>query len=519
MRSYSLFLLSAILLASVARAGTQESPYADAAHVMNRLAFGARPGEVDKLAAGGKKAIWTWIREQLHPEFIHEADLDARLAKFKSLSMSSAQLEQTYIRPMEFAKENGIDPEKFKQNDDLRAEIRKKIGEDRLPEKIDEELVAQKLIRAVESKKQLQEVLVDFWFNHFNVDISKGEERWLIGSYERDAIRPNIFGKFKDLLSATAHHPAMLFYLDNHLSHNKGLNENYAREIMELHTLGVDGGYTQKDVTEMARILTGWSIETPHIDPAFKFRERQHDRDPKVLLGETFPAGHGVDEGERAIDLIAHHPSTAKRIATLLCQLFISDHPSPQLVRKIAKAFADSDGNLREVYLAIFESPEFWSKDARQAKIKTPFQYVVSAIRSNGGELENKSQIPGILREMGEPLYHCAPPTGYADRADAWVNPGALVSRLNFGLKLAANRVEGVFVQLPHLDHPPSAPLALVRLIEKSVVHEPLSPSSEKIVLQEFDKGEQFIADGEVRPLSEAKAVGLILGSPEFQRR
>ncbi len=489
-----------------------------AAHIYQRLAFGPRPGDVEKLAAGGQKAIHQWIEEQLHPEKFNDPQVELRLSRLKSIHMSMEQLKENYDYLNELAKKAGINPDLFNKDENVRKEFRKKTGDDHLLEKVEEELVSARLIRAVEGHHQLEEVLFDFWYNHFNVDLTKGQDRWLVTPYEKDALRPHLFGKFKDLLKATAKHPAMLFYLDNHLNKRDGVNENYAREIMELHTLGVDGGYTQKDVTEAARILTGWSVDD-FSDPSFKFKEKVHDRGEKKILGHTFPADRGEEEVEEFFDLIASHPATAHHISLKLCQFFIRDNPPEELVKKVAQKFKESDGDLRAMYATIFNSREFWNAENREAKIKSPFFYVVSAIRANGGEVDFKSEVGRYLNELGEPLYRCAPPTGYSDKINAWVNPGSLVLRINFGLKLAANRVEGVFVQLPHFDHVPKTPLELVHQIAARLIHSPLSETSKKVILKEFDAGESTIADDQVRPIAEAKAVGLILGSPEFQRR
>jgi uncharacterized protein (DUF1800 family) len=275
----------------------------------------------------------------------------------------------------------------------------------------------------------------------------------------------------------------MLFYLDNQSSHVGGINENYARELMELHTLGVDGGYSQSDVTQLARILTGWSIEDPRkgadATSAFKFREKHHDRDAKTFLGAQFDAGHGQDEGERALVMIEKNPATARFISTKLARYFVSDNPPKSLVERMARKFRESDGDLRSVYKVLFNSPEFWSRAAYHAKVKKPVQFVVSSIRALGGELDVKSELPRHLAEMGEDLYKCPPPTGYKDQAEVWVNPGALVSRLNLASRLSLNRVEGVYVQLPRLTSVPNKSTELVRLVSAKLIHDRLSASSE----------------------------------------
>jgi len=500
------------------------------AHLLDRLAYGGRPGDAEKLEKGGWPAVLKWIDLQLHPEKISDDSLDQKLSALKAPSMSSLQLLVTYKRPEDVAMSMGIKKEDFQKNEDLKKQIREKIGEDLLPDAIEKQMTSQRIIRAVESRRQLQEVLADFWLNHFNIDISKGEERWLFPEFERDVIRKHMFGNFQDLLEATAHSPAMLFYLDNQNSQsaidysnpkrgpvprkNGGLNENYAREILELHTLGVDGGYTQSDVTELARILTGWSIDSPRENPVFKFRDRVHDQGEKTFLGQKFDAGHGQDEGERALKIIGSSSATAHFISFKLARYFVADHPPQKLVDRMAKVFLKTHGDLRSVYRELFTSPEFWSRASYRVKVKKPIQFAVSAIRALGGELELK-----VLASMGEEPYRCAPPTGYKDMAEVWVNPGAMVSRLSFALKLSSNREEGVYVTLPRIDQVPDDSKKLVRRVEFSLLHERVSDASEKVVIREFQDESRTMGDGEVRPLSLSKASGLILGSPEFQRR
>jgi uncharacterized protein (DUF1800 family) len=376
--------------------------------------------------------------------------------------------------------------------------------------------------------------MVDFWFNHFNVFAAKGADRWLITSYERDAIRPHAMGKFRDLLEATAKSPAMLFYLDNWQSvdpkawarlqqeqaerqanrgrfggpfgrarrfpvpaanpnqakkkQERGLNENYGRELMELHTLGVDGGYTQKDVTEVARALTGWSIDRPRGGGSFTFNARLHDTGQKIVLGHVIKAGGGESDGEQVLDILAAHPSTATFIATKLARRFVSDTPPPALVERAAKRFRDTDGDLREVVRLILTSPEFLSPDAYRAKVKTPFEFVVSALRASGAEVEDARPLVREVQQLGMPLYMCQPPTGYKDTGDAWVNTGALVSRMNLALRLASGQVKGTRVDS-------SVAITLPGDISETT--------------------RATIAKATDAP----KTMALTLGSPEFQRR
>jgi uncharacterized protein (DUF1800 family) len=389
-----------------------------ASHVLNRIAFGARPGDVERVGAMG---IERYIDQQLHPERILEG-----------------RIGDGYVS---------------------------------VPDPSPIDLAKQKVLRAVYSERQLQEVLTDFWFNHFNVDARKGADRLMVADYERDAIRPHVLGKFRDLLEATAKSPAMLFYLDNWLSadpqrrcsvrhqpdtsqararpqRKRGLNENYARELMELHTLGVDGGYTQTDVTEVARCFTGWTIDRPRENGPFRFAPRQHDDGRKVVLGHVIKAGGGESDGEQVLDILASHPSTARFIATKLARRFVGDTPPAPLVDRAAKRFRDTGGDLREVTRTILTSPEFLSPDAYGAKMKTPFEFVVSALRATGADVTDALPIARALQQLGMPLYQCQPPTGYKDTADAWLNTGALVERMNFAVRLATSRLPGTSIAL-----------------------------------------------------------------------
>jgi len=446
-------------------------------HVLNRLGFGPRPGDIERVQ---KLGIERYIDQQLHPERIDDADMQARLQGLTTVGLSSSEIQDRFERPVIEARQQR------KQNDgepppEMRALQQK-------AQSVILELGEQKLLRAVYSERQLQEVLADFWFNHFNVDARKGRDRGFITEYEREAIRPHVFGKFRDLLGATAKSPAMLFYLDNWLSADpngphpekgsgvvfrrrprasfgpirpqnpsrlllpplsppqlqgqkmrRGLNENYGRELMELHTLGVDGGYTQKDVTEVARAFTGWTIENPRMGGGFVFEPRIHDPGEKVVLGHVIKAGGGQSDGEQVLDILAKHPSTARFVATKLVRHFVSDNPPPALVDRVAARFRQTDGDLREVVRTILTSPEFFSPDARGAKVKTPFEFVASALRTTGVEVDDATMYVRGLQQLGMPLYMCQPPTGYTDTADAWVNTGALVNRMNFALRLARN--------------------------------------------------------------------------------
>jgi uncharacterized protein (DUF1800 family) len=450
-----------ILAAAVFATSLQASP----THVLNRLAFGPRPGDVERIQ---KMGVDRWIEEQLHPQRIDDRAMHEQLKRYETLSMSSADLLTKYYRPIVEARkaEEDLQP--------LRREAQKVIVE----------LSAQRILRAAHSERQLNEVMVDFWMNHFNVFAGKGIDRFLLTSYERDVIRPHIWGRFEDLLMATAKSPAMLFYLDNARSQKRGVNENYAREIMELHTLGVDGGYTQKDVTELARALTGWSLARPN---GFVFRRALHDRGAKAVLGVKLQANGGIEEGERMIRFLAAHPSTARHIAWKLCQRLVADDPPKSLVDRVARRFTETRGDLRETVKAVITSAEFNDPKYYGAKTKTPFEYAISAIRAVGGTIHNPLPLMRTLQKMGQPLYFAQPPTGYSDSAEDWSSSGALVERINFATALASNRLPGV------------------RARDLSLADVALSAETRKTIASQTQEP--------------AAVAGLILGSPEFQKQ
>ena len=322
------------------------------------------------------------------------------------------------------------------------------------------DLAEGKLLRTIYSDRQLEEVLTDFWFNHFNVYLDKGADRYLVTPYERDVIRPHVLGKFKDLLVATAKSPAMLFYLDNWQSvapdapqparapkkGSRGLNENYGRELLELHTLGVDGGYTQKDVTEAARCFTGWTILAPQRGGEFSFNPRMHDNGEKMVLGVTIPAGGGITDGEKVLDIVAHHPSTARFISRKLAMRFVADEPPQSLIDQMAATFTKTDGDLRAVLETMFASKEFFSEGAYRSKLKTPLELVASAVRATGGEVTYAMALANQVAQLGQPLYRKQEPTGYSNQSKEWLNSGGLLARMNFALQLAGNKMQGVQV-------------------------------------------------------------------------
>ena len=511
-------------------------------HVLSRTGFGPRPGDVEKVRALG---IQRYIEEQLHPERIADTAMNTRLAELTTIGLSSRQIAEQYELPQLEARRQR--KEEAKNNDASAGDG--KQPPDAMQQRANGvmvELSEQKLLRAVYSERQLQEVLTDFWFNHFNVDARKGRDRFLLTEYERETIRPRVLGKFRDLLGATAKSPAMLFYLDNwmsadpngpHLTDNamgrprgvrggfggrvmmpplarvqapgnkapKGRNANYGRELMELHTLGVDGGYTQKDVTEVARSLTGWTIDNPRQGGSFRFEPRIHDPGQKVVLGHVIKAGGGESNGEQVLDVLAKHPSTATFIATKLTRRFVSDTPPPALVERVAARFRDTDGDLREVMRTILTSPEFLSPDAYRAKVKTPFEFVASALRATGAEVQDARPLVRELQQLGMPLYMCQPPTGYKDTGDAWVNTGALVSRMNLALRLAGGQVRGTSV----------GSLQSAAGSAQSAIRDPQSAIDRLLSGEVSETTRATIAKATDVP----KMVALTLGAPEFQRR
>jgi uncharacterized protein (DUF1800 family) len=380
-----------------------------------------------------------------------------------------------------------------------------------------------KLARAIFSNRQLEEELADFWYNHFNVFLDKGADRFLVPSYEREAIRPHLLGHFRDLLEATAQSPAMLFYLDNWESVGpdtqrrpanakrpaRGLNENYARELMELHTLGVDGGYTQKDVSEVARCFTGWTIRAPLQGGDFFYNDRVHDKGEKTVMGVRIPAGGGREDAEKVLDILATHPSTAHFISRKLAQRFVADDPPPELIEKMAKTFHDSNGDLRAVMKTMLTSNEFFSQGAYRAKVKTPFEMIVSAVRATGAQVDTAFPLANQIAQLGEPLYRKLEPTGYSSANAEWVNSGALLGRMNFALALVQNRVPGVKVDASKFDGEPGQ-------VVRQVLFRDATPETRAAI-------EKALADQMTRTPgaapNPAMVAGLVIGSPDFQKR
>jgi uncharacterized protein (DUF1800 family) len=393
--------------------------------------------------------VQKFIEQQLSPDRIDDRALDARLQRLETLTLDSQTIQRDYEAPAMLEREQRKRDNPNADADPQDPAMRRGPPSDaqRKARQVITDLEEAKVLRAVYSERQLEEVLVDFWFNHFNVFAGKGATRNYITEYEREAIRPYVLGNFRDMLGATAKHPAMLFYLDNWQSKNGAINENYARELLELHTLGVDGGYTQQDIVNVARAFTGWTMR-PRQGTGFVFAPRQHDQDEKIVLGQKIRGGGGIDDGEKVLDIVAMHPSTAHHIAMELAMRFVSDTPPPALVDRAAARFLATKGNLREVTRTILTSPEFLSPDTYRVKVKTPFEFVASALRASGADVKNAIPLGRTLQEMGMQLYFCQPPTGYDEAASTWVSAGALVSRMNFAVDLSKNAVRGVRVPL-----------------------------------------------------------------------
>lgn len=584
-------------------------------HVLNRITFGPRPGDVEAVQ---KMGLHNFIEQQLHPETIDDTAVDSVLAQFDILQMSPQQLADLYAedakRLLKKQKKRNEAllaasqttpapgstaqpppaPMEEKTPVEMEMEAQIKAEAPNLPpgavQKIAQasqnrsvaavgELNQAKLVRAISSNRQLQEVLADFWNNHFNVDVKKKACSVLKVSDDRDVIRPHIWGKFRDLLEADAKSPAMLVYLDNATStvahtvtprevaamqqvetkmtdnglgavappvpavgqKRGGLNENYGRELMELHTLGVDGGYTQQDVTEVARCFTGWSVNRQ--TGAFAFHPLQHDNGAKVVLGHNIPAGGGMQDGETVLDILASSPSCAHFISRELCQRFVADEPSDALVKRVAEVFTSSGGDLRSVYEAILSSPEFLSASDYGNKVKSPLEFTVSAIRATGSTIIAQQPPPydkitpviegGVimgkggagkrprqslnyhLLELGEPLFACTPPTGYKEVSSAWVSPGALIERLNFAMALTGQKLNDV-----HFD--PAKTLAGVDVDKPDAVlnqcisvllQDNISDTTRKVLAQ------QALPASESQTINPSKLIALIIGSPEFQRK
>ena len=499
-------------------------------HVLNRLAFGPRPGDEAAVRAIG---VERWIARQLEPDSIADGDVDTVLAHFPTTSLALADAAQLYARPAALRAAPHPDPTPRlpmtpcadrsattlahleARDDSLVLTQAERAGSRLLTD-----LQATKLARAVVSRRQLQEVMVDFWENHFSVYSGKGPERYLLLPFDRDVIRPHALGRFHELLVAVARSPAMLYYLDNWQSAaeperptlgqrgrgaRRGINENFGRELLELHTLGVDGGYTQQDVIEVARAFTGWTIEDPERVGRFVFRPELHDAGPKVVLGDSLPAGRGVEDGEDVLTLLARHPATARFIATKLVRRFVSDTPPASLVKRAARTFRDSGGDIRAVLRTIFSSREFFSRAAYRAKIKSPFELVASALRGLGAAADTTPRTAQLVAQLGEPLYGHDAPNGYPETGRPWLGSGAVLGRINLGLALAAGQAPGVTVSR--------------WLKQVGVEREPYARQVDAIVAELLGGPVPAELRALVQRGDATTTVGLVLGSPDFQRR
>ena len=451
-------------------------------HVLSRLTFGARSGDVAAVRAIG---VDRWIDQQLHPERINDAPTAQYLKGFESQRLSAAELEEKYPRPNQALARLGAskgDRSTLSRDDSLKL-----VAQTQGLRRMAGEMQSTRVARAVLSERQLEEVMTDFWLNHFNVYIQKGgPERYLITSYENSAIRPNALGNFRTLLGAVAHDPAMLYYLDNWESQadsnrprlveqnaargralaqarrlqpmqaqqlqqagarrKGGLNENYGRELLELHTLGVDGGYSQADVIDAARILTGWTMKQPQKGGGFQFVPAMHDAGEKTVLGHHFAAGHGQEEGEQLLDIVASHPATAHYVALKLARRFVSDVPPTALVDRAAATFMRTHGDIRAVMQTIVTSPEFFSTAAYRSKVKSPFEVVVSALRALDAKPDATPRTAQVVSTLGQPIWGHQAPNGWPETGDQWMNTGAILNRINFGLAVASNRIPGVSI-------------------------------------------------------------------------
>lgn len=399
-------------------------------HILNRLSLGPRPGDIEQIQSMG---IDAYIQSQLSPESITESpQITRQLDQWRTLKLTPIQLLRQY-KPR--AKEQRSEEERQKARQKARQPL--------------QQAIQARLLRAIASRRQLQEVMVDFWFNHFNVFAKKGEIQFWVGVYEQQAIRPYALGRFRELLAATVHHPAMLVYLDNwrNTAPNspgakgkfRGINENYARELMELHTLGVDGGYTQDDVIALAHILTGWGFDldgNKGDSNGFYFDSNRHDYSDKVLLGQRIK-GNGVAEVEQAIDSLASHPATARYISYKLAQYFVADEPPSGLVKGLAKEFLQTEGDIRAVLETLFQSPEFLQANNYGRKFKTPYHYIISAVRATGTKEPNLQRISGMLNQLSMPLYNCSTPDGYKNTQEAWLSPDAMLRRVSLATTIA----------------------------------------------------------------------------------
>ena len=519
--------------------------------VLQRLTFGPRPGDFDGIKKIGVRA---YIEQQLDPDGIDDSALRKRLEKLPTLMLSNPTLAEVYNPP----KPKPTPTPEPKSTDTAIAEPTVAPSPTPAPKptptpknsyQVVTELQRAKLLRAVYSERQLYEVVVDFWENHFSIYANKDADRLLLTGFDRDSIRPFAFGRFRDLLGATAHSPAMLFYLDNWQSSvvreypatkDKparkigGINENYARELMELHTLGVGGGYTQKDVEEVARCFTGWTIRKPNEEGLFYYNPAMHDNGEKVVLGQKIPAGGGIGDGERVLDILAKSPATARFVATKMARRFLGDDPPQSAVNRAGQVFLRTDGSIRETLRSLITSPEFFSAAAYRTKVKSPFEFVASALRSTAAETDANRPVLDWISRMGQPVYGRVTPDGYPDVSRVWLSNNDLLARFNFAGALLLNNIKGTRVDTSKLiaddaDPPKSAAEVARVFLSNRASHETRS-ALEKLASAPPAAVNVPISAPASSPLTtsakpdvgaaiRAQLIALALGSPEFQRK
>src|SRR6266550_1912266 len=506
------------------------TPRDSAFHALNRLAYGPRPAEADSVARFG---VMRWIERQLYLDHVSDDHLGDREREFKILDYNRADLAGRYRdatrERQRLQREAGATGDSTRMRDARPMQEFRELGG---------ELQQLAIVRAALSERQLREVMVDFWTNHFNVFVGKGADRFLLPSYIEETIRPRALGRFEDLLIATAESPAMLFYLDNAQSvapgsrppaqrppafllrrrfgmnempeerrqreqrRPTGINENYARELLELHTLGVDGGYTQQDIIEVARTFTGWSIEPPERGSGFVFRDWAHDHGTKHVFGLTF-RDDGKDEGIKLLKFLANEHATMHHVSAKLCARFVADEPPDGCVDAAVAAWQKTHGDIRAVLRAIFTSPDFWSAQTVRAKVKTPFEFVVSAVRATGVEPDDTPRLAQLVARLGEPLYQQPAPTGYAETEAHWVNSGALLARMNAAMMLAKE-----CASIPNIDDHAQ----LVDVIDQKLLAGRMSAHTKSVILEQ-------LTDINDPTQARTMAVGLALGGPDFQRQ
>jgi len=540
-------LTLASLPAGVAAQHAALTPQDSAFHALNRLAYGPRPGDVPRVAADG---VIRWIDRQLAPERIDNDRLAERERQFHILAYGRADLAAMYTEAQRERRERKLAAAGDTMADQAASPIAQR------GRRLAGEFADLAVVRAALSERQLYEVMVDFWTNHFNVYVAKGADRFFTPDYIEHTIRPRAMGKFEDLLIATARSPAMLFYLDNWESvapgsvppaglrvrarpifgrrpglfdptpdparqdslrrrarerMPKGINENYARELLELHTLGVDGGYTQQDVIDVARIFTGWSIERPQQAGDFQFHDWAHDRSEKRVLGVRFEGGHDMDEGIRLLKLLAGHPATMHHVSRQLCERFVNDDPPDGCVDDAVAAWKRSNGDIREVLRAIFHGPDFWAAENVRAKVKTPLEFVVSAARAVLAQPDTSPRLAQVVARLGEPLYLHVAPDGYPEREAAWVNSGALLDRMNAAVALAAGKLQGVTVVLDSIVSVGDAE-QLIGVVNERILGGAMSENTKQVLRRQLAGINDPIQ-------ARALVVGLAIGGPEFQRQ